>query len=103
MPAYDTVTEALNELKKRGFLIDFNLAFDKIKCNETGLCLSPAEFEVTESYRFEGNTNPADEEVVYAIESKDGSIKGTLVTGYGAYSESSSDVMLEKLSVKKSS
>jgi len=36
--------------------------------------------------------------VVYAIESKDGKIKGTLTSAYGMYAESASTEILQKLS-----
>jgi hypothetical protein len=100
MHAYDTLLDALTGLKKRGYTIDFNLAFDHIKCINSGLCLSPVEFEITEHYRYEGMSNPDDSSVVYAIESKDGSMKGTLVNAYGIYSERMTDKMLQKLKVR---
>jgi hypothetical protein len=99
MHAYDTLLDALNDLKQRGYTVDFNLAFDYVKCEDTGECLSPSQFEITEYYRFEGISNPEDESIVFAIESKDGTMKGTLVGGYGIYSESTNDEMLEKLSI----
>ncbi|MCY7422972.1 MAG: hypothetical protein LH478_14665 [Chitinophagaceae bacterium] len=100
MHSYETVSESLTELKLRGFTTDFNLAFDNIKCSDTGVCLLPSQFEIVEHYRFEGNTDPADEAVVYAIASKDDSMKGVLVSAYGAYSEQISDDMIKMLSVK---
>ena len=100
MHAYDTLLDALNGLKKRGYTIDFNLAFDHVKCVDTGVCLSPSEFEITEYYRFEGISNPADSSVVYAIAAKDGSPKGALVTGYGMYSERLNEEMLQKLKIR---
>jgi hypothetical protein len=99
MPAYDTLTEALQDMKSRGFTTDFNLAFDNIQCQATGICLRPEEFEITEHYRFEADTNPSDSSVVYGIQAKDGSMKGVLVNAYGVYSESASDNMIRKLSV----
>jgi hypothetical protein len=99
MPAYDTLLEALNALKERGYTTDFNVAFDKLKCTASGVCLSPSEFEITEHHRFEGISNPADESAVYAIESKDHTMRGILVTAYGMYSEPLSDDLLQKLSV----
>lgn len=99
MPAYDTLLDALYGLKSRGYTTDLNLAFDKVKCQQTGVCLSPSEFEIMEHYRFEGISNPADESVVFAIQSKDGRIKGTLVAAYGIYSEPVNDELLQKLAV----
>ena len=101
MENYDTVVGALQGLKTKGFTLDFNIAFDKIKCNETGVCLNPNEFEIVETYRFEGDTNPSDEDVVYAVESKDGSVKGTITSAYGMYADAVSADMVRKLSTHK--
>lgn len=91
---YATVTEALNQLKEKGYTIDFRLLDDRISCDEGSF--SPEHFEIREVYRYEGPTDPADEATVYAIESNDGH-KGVLVTGYGATSNLSGNI-LSKLS-----
>jgi hypothetical protein len=101
MKTYDTVTEALKDLKARGYTVDFNIAFDKIICSDNKVCLNPAEFEIVDVYRFEGDTDPGDENVVYAIQSKDSKIKGTLSSAYGMYAESISNEMIQKLSMHK--
>lgn len=98
MENYDTVVAALAGLKAKGYTLDFNIAFDKIICNENGLCLNPSEFEITETFRFEGDTNPDDEDIVYAIESKDGKVKGSMTSAYGVYADSISNEMIQKLS-----
>lgn len=97
MYSYDTVVEALNGLKERGYNHDFNITFDKITCSSTGLCLNPSAFEITEVYRFEGDTNPSDEDVVYAVESKEGNIKGVITSAFGLYADPISDQMIKKL------
>ena len=76
MVSYDTVVDALNGLKARGYTTNFNIAFDKLICSENKTYLNPHEFEIVETYRFEGNSNPEDEDVVYAVESINGKIKG---------------------------
>ena len=93
---YDTVTAAVSGLKQRGYNLDFNLAENCLICR--GDKFNPADFEITEVYRFEGNTDPADEAVVYAIESKKGD-KGVLVNGYGPSSNEMSSDMAKKLSI----
>ncbi len=99
MYQYDTVVGALKGLRDRGYQLDFNLAFDKLICAQNNQCLNPAEFEITEVYRFEGDTNPSDEDVVYAVESKDGKLKGVVTSAYGSYADTVSTEMLQKLSI----
>ncbi len=99
MKSYDTVTEALQDLKLRGFITDFNLAFDKIICSNNAIILNTNDFEIVEVYRFEGETNPGDEDVVYAVQSKDGKNKGTITSAYGVYAETVSTALLKKLSI----
>jgi hypothetical protein len=93
------MTEAVNGLKKRGFITDFNLEFDCITSHETSHRLKPSEFEITEVYRFEGDSDPADEAVVYAIESRHGQ-RGVLVNGFGISADGASEEMVEKLKIK---
>jgi len=100
MYSYDTVAEAVNGLKQRGFTIDFNLEADRVYCPQRALALRPVDFEITEFYRFEGESDPADEAVVYAIESKAGK-KGLIVTGFGITAEGIGEEMIEKLRVKR--
>ena len=75
MENYDTVVAALDGLKSKGYTLDFNIAFDKLICSDNKICLHPDDFEIVESHRFEGDSNPDDEDVVYAVQSKDGAIK----------------------------
>lgn len=92
---YATVSEALRQLRTKGFEEDFNLGDNCIEC-ESG-SFSPKDFEILEVYRYEGQTDPADEATVYGIESATG-IKGVLVTGYGATADLSGEI-LTKLSI----
>jgi hypothetical protein len=96
MYSYDTVTEAISDLKARGYTLDFNLQVNALQCFNPDLNLEPEEFEIKEIYRFEGATNPSDEEIVYAIESKDGH-KGVFVNGYGPSADAVGAEMMKKL------
>lgn len=95
---YATVTEALEQLRQQGFTTDFNLQENCIVCNTNKY--NPDDFEIVDVYRYEGNTDPADEATVYAIQSSDGT-KGVLVTGYGMYSDTMSEELLQKLIGRK--
>ena len=94
MYVYDTVTEALAGLRQRGFTLDFNLAENCLICQ--GNRFDIQDFEISEWYRFEGDTDPSDEAVVYAVESTTG-VKGVLVTGYGISAEGMSAELAQKL------
>ena len=99
MYSYDTVTEAIKGLRERGYTKDFNLKENCIVCHENKF--NPEDFEIEEVYRFEGNSDPADEAVVYGIVSKNG-LKGVLVNGYGPSADAMSGEMARKLNINKS-
>jgi hypothetical protein len=94
---YATVTEAIEQLHKQGYTLDFNLKEDKLVVDDKGY---PAdEFEIADLYRYEGASDPADEATVYAIVSKSG-LKGILVSGYGISSDPASAETLKHLHYK---
>ncbi|GAA4757337.1 MULTISPECIES: hypothetical protein [Flavobacterium] len=89
---YDSVLNALNELKSLGFTVDYNI-------NESGFISNPHDFEIVHIFRYEGDSSPDDEATVYGIKSKTGQ-KGVYVSGYTANSESKSARFLRELSIK---
>lgn len=99
MYVYDTVSAAVKGLKDRGYTKDFNLRENCIICDEKKY--HPEDFEITEVYRYEGDSDPADEAVVYAIESKKGD-RGVLVSGYGISADEMTAEMAKKLSMHRS-
>ncbi|MBI3232947.1 MAG: phosphoribosylpyrophosphate synthetase [Bacteroidetes bacterium] len=80
MNNYNTVTEALADLQARGYTIDFASKKNKVHLmNNLGSnMLSPEEFQIDETHRFEGATDPEDEMIVFAISSKKYKIKNYL-------------------------
>jgi hypothetical protein len=100
MHSYDTLSEALNDLAQRGYTYNFNLTSDSIECKDISLRLKASEFEIIEFYRFEGDSDPGDEEVVYAIESKNG-LKGVLVNAFGTYADPLTEELIQKLKIDR--
>ncbi len=98
MKTYDTMSEAVNDLQKRGYTHDFNLETEFVECKQNQCRLRADEFEIDEVYRFEGKTDPGDSNIVYAISSKLDDTKGVLVNGYGVYADSISADLVSKLS-----
>ncbi|ERJ57763.1 hypothetical protein [Sphingobacterium paucimobilis] len=84
--SYDTLSQAVNDLQKRGYTHDFLIPDEKecIYCANNSLELSPDEFQIDEIYRFEGMTDPSDESIVFAIASKEHNIKGLVINSFGA-------------------
>ena len=54
---YTTVLEALEDVKEKSFTYDFNIHQEDIKTN-------PHNYEVNHVYRYEGDTDPAEESVL---------------------------------------
>lgn len=100
MQPMTTVSEVINHLKIEGYIVDFNLKENCLECHGNYLQIFPDEFVIDKSYRFEGPSDPADEAVVYAISSAKHNVKGTLVNGYGVYSETLTNEMIQALKKK---
>ncbi len=94
---YATVTCAINALRRKGFTKDFSLSENCIICD--GFEFKADNLKIIVVYRYEGNTDPADEATVYGLESKS-ALKGILITGDDVNSEISSGHILKKLHFK---
>lgn len=97
MENYQTLVEALNGLKERGYTLDFNLANGVLHSTEENLVLQPEDFSITEVHRFEGISDPGDNSIVYGIVSDKYNVKGVFVNAYGVYSDDISEELLKKL------
>jgi len=96
MKNYESLADALDDLRKRGYEAEFEPQSPCLYCSDLDLRLIEEEFHVDEVYRFEENSNPEDNAVIYAISSSTG-IKGTIVDGSGVSSGNISFEMAKKL------
>lgn len=94
---YDTLSAAVNDLQERGYTDDLSLAEDRVVCNGRSTSLHPDDFHIDEFHRFEGETDPADESIVYAISSEKHGVKGILVNAFGPRANSLTQEMVAKL------
>jgi hypothetical protein len=101
MRSYETLTNTMNELRQQGYVEDFNLQQNCLECRNGQFQVFADEFKVDRYYRFEGESNPSDSAILYAISSDRHGLKGILVNAYGIYSEPLTDEMLEKLEIRK--
>jgi hypothetical protein len=101
MKTYTTLSETMSELRKQGYTEDFNLQQNCLECRNGEFNVFADEFVVDKYFRFEGDSNPSDSSILYAISSDSKKLKGLLVNAYGIYSEPVTDEMLEKLAIRK--
>ncbi|MCX7548956.1 phosphoribosylpyrophosphate synthetase [Xanthomarina sp. F1114] len=94
---YTSLSKAINDLTKKGYIYNFNMKEDFIECAENCRQLQPEEFEIDQKYRFQEMSDVDNESVLYAISSTDGKIKGLLVNAYGIYADYASFKLVQKL------
>jgi hypothetical protein len=100
METSNTITGLINELRLGGYTEDFNLLKDCITNAGDRIRLQPEEFVIDKHFRFEGETDPGDEAIVYAISSIKNNVKGILINSYGIYSDEIVDELIIKLKEK---
>ncbi|RFZ84491.1 phosphoribosylpyrophosphate synthetase [Mucilaginibacter terrenus] len=97
MKNFETLVDATNDLMKRGYEANLSLEGDTIDDKSKDIHMTAEDFEIDEFYRFEGQSNPSDMSIVYAISSAKYNLKGILVNAYGAYANDSSSALQAKL------
>jgi hypothetical protein len=81
-----TISSCSNSLFKQGFKTQFKAQEDGLKSLETGKVYQPSQVIILNFYRFEGESDPSDNSILYAIETVTGE-KGTLSDAYGMYAD----------------
>jgi len=77
-----TLTSCTNHLTQEGFIENFKAKKNGIEAPSTGKIYIPSEVKIVSFYRFEGESDPADNSILYAIEANDNT-KGLLIDAYG--------------------
>lgn len=78
----DSLVTVLAKVEKLGFHSQFEVNGKNMVSLKTAEHFLYNEVKIVHFYRFEGESNPDDNSILYAIESNNGE-KGTLVDGYG--------------------
>ncbi len=97
----DTLSQTMEQLRKEGYTEDFNLQKDCLECRSRNFKIFHDEFVIDKFYRFEGESNPSDEAILYAISSTKHDLKGVLVNGAGIYTDDITNEMLESLKINR--
>jgi hypothetical protein len=72
------IAELLGDAERRGFILNFALVDDGLKCPETGKCFGTADVKAVYSQSVDAGTDPGDDATIYLIETMDGR-KGYLI------------------------
>ena len=78
-----TMTSCTASLTKEGFTENFIVTEKGIEAPSNQKTYIPDEVKIVSFYRFEGETDPADSAILYAVETNDG-VKGMLIDSYGS-------------------
>jgi hypothetical protein len=84
MDAPDTVTEATRMLEAEGYDASVTLLDDgRLRFSISGSVCEIDEAVVERMYRFEGESDPGDEMVVFGVHQPAAGVRGTLVSAFG--------------------
>jgi hypothetical protein len=97
MDNFNSLIDAISTYRMQGYIEDFNLKQSCLECRNSQYKIFHNEFVIDKFYRFEADTSPEDQSIIYAISSEKYQLKGILINSYGIYSEPISDEMLNKL------
>lgn len=86
IPFMNTLTSCVNKAVKDGYRDSFKVTKQGLFSNQRNKTYKPDEVRVIDFFRFEGVSDPADNSILYVIETTDGD-KGTLIDAYGTYAD----------------
>ncbi|MCF3108356.1 hypothetical protein LL912_06160 [Niabella sp. CC-SYL272] len=82
----NTISECIQNAVKTGYTHDFFITEEGLSYSGAGKIYGPDEVTIENFYRFEGESDPADNSILYLMRTQDGA-KGTLLDAYGPYAE----------------
>lgn len=86
VPWMKSLSSCVNRMKEEGYKEDFQVTPTGLTTYDKRKTYNPDQVRIVNFYRFEGESDPGDNTVLYVMETDDGE-KGTLVDGYGAYAD----------------
>ena len=93
----ETVTDALTRLRAEGFRNDFYATEQgELACSGCLQTMDPGGMQVHETVRFEGDSNPDDQDIVFALSCSSG-CKGVYSAAYGPSTPPNDTAVLHKL------
>ncbi|PKV67256.1 hypothetical protein [Pontibacter ramchanderi] len=92
-----SLVNVLNRLRKEGYTYDFKVSGEGKLCTmEDKHTFGPDQIRIVDFYRFEGESNPDDMSILYAVETSTG-LRGTISNSYGPYADAKVDDFLKQV------
>ena len=91
-----SLSGCLNKLVLDGYTEDFKAGERGLLSLQSERIYEPGQVNVVDFMRFEGASDPADNTILYVIETNDG-VKGTLVDAYGSYADPKVTTFMEEV------
>ena len=95
--SYTTLSEAIADLQRHGYTVDFNLKEEGLLKDSPDI-INTDNLDVVKFYRFEGESNPADNTILYVVETLDGR-KGIFLDAYGADTSNLAPEVVKKINI----
>ncbi|KYG76592.1 hypothetical protein [Roseivirga echinicomitans] len=89
-----TLSQVLAELNEKGFKEQFTAKEKSIVATASKKEYTPYQLKIVDTFRFDGMTNPGDEEEIFVIEANDGT-RGTLIMAGGPDQSQNVDLVKE--------
>lgn len=86
VPFMNTLTERVNKAVQKGYIDNLKVTKQGLYSSNKDKTYRPSEVQIIDFNRFEGQSDPADNSIMYVIETEDG-VKGTLIDAYGPYAD----------------
>src|SRR5262245_54522960 len=93
----ETVHEAIERLERAGYSEQLRAGPEGFLDVDTRRVHPPETLIVEEIVRFEGESDPGDEAVVFALRTADDSMRGTFVATYGPSADPLSGALIRRL------
>lgn len=86
VPFMNTLTGVTNKWTQNGYTDTITISKDGLHSVDKDKDYGPADVRVIDFYRFEGQSDPGDNCILYIVETTDG-VKGMVVDAYGTYAD----------------
>lgn len=94
----ETLNQAIERLEREGYVHAFRpVKGGALEFEDGRAPLEPESLVVDAVVRFEGESNPGDGAVLFALKTEDGSIRGTLASSFGSNVEPEYAAAIQRL------